>query len=278
MFLKYRKMEAAMEGGEAGGGADPAAAPEASGSPDAPVKPEGLEDSFWDATNGVVRVESLIKSYNDTKAAFSGKEETLREKIQAEMRQGIPETPEAYKIAEDLGVEVPEGFEIKFDDDDPMLAMWRDIAHEAGLSEEQFNKGISNYVGTMLKNRPDPADELKKLGDNGADRINRLDNLMKKHLDAEQVNELSDFLLTAKGVESLEKLILGVNSNSFADVPTDASGEGGSEKLTRAQLEEMMRDPRYSGIGRPRDLAYVEQVAAGFRALSPGKAKVHQHR
>lgn len=256
----------AAGGGAAEGGGDPAAA---SGDPGngSPAKPEGLEDSFWDSDKGEIRLDSLIKSFNDTKAAFTGKEESIRERLMADIQKNRPESPEKYEIPKDIGIEPPEGYEIEFNSDDPMIDMWRKLAFQSNMSQDQFMEGIRSYVGVMLGSRVDPAKELEKLGENGSDRITRLDNILNKHLEAKEVDFLADFVSTADGVTILEKLINNIGGDRVADGYTPPS----NEILTKDELMEMMRDPRYTGRGRDRDEGFIKKVSDGFSKLNSSK-------
>lgn len=59
------KVDAANAAAAASAGPDPALTPKA------PVKPEFLEDKFWDAEKGQIRTEDLAKSYKELQAKLS---------------------------------------------------------------------------------------------------------------------------------------------------------------------------------------------------------------
>jgi len=235
-------------------------------------RPDGLEESFWDAEKNEVRIDSLIKSHNDTRKSVHEKEEGIRERLMSEMQSARPANPEAYEVKE-LGLDnVPDGYEIKFDDDDPMIKMWRDMCFQNNSSNDQFMEGIRTWVTHGLETRVDPEAEQAKLGENGADRVQRIELLIGKHLKDQPAlaNALADTLQTASSIEAMEKLLEGVGESRLPDI-----GEGGFQgALTIDSLKEMMRDPRYSGHGRTKDNAYIAQVQAGFQKLYPGKASI----
>jgi len=258
------------DGGGADGGGDGDG--DSGGAAAAPGRPEGLEESFWDPDRGEVRLDSLIKSHNDTRKSVHEKEEGIRERMMSELQSGRPDTPESYEIKE-LGLDnVPDGYEIKFDDDDPMIKMWRDMCFQNNSSNDQFMEGIRTWVTHGLETRVDPEAEQAKLGENGADRVQRIELLIGKHLKDQPAlaNALADTLQTASSIEAMEKLLEGVGESRLPDI-----GEGGFQgALTIDSLKEMMRDPRYSGHGRTKDKAYIAQVQAGFQKLYPGKASI----
>jgi len=242
--------------------------------PAGPVKPEGLEDSFWDQEKGIVKLDTLIKSHNDTRSKIHANEQAYREKFMAELQAGRPGSPDKYEINKDLGIKAPEGFEIKFENGDPMLVMWRDLAFKNNLSQEQFEEGVRTFVQANLSTRPDPAAELKKLGENGENRITRIDLLLHKHLPQEDINELADFVMTAKGVEILEKLFTGIGGSRVADMDTGDQGGGG--QLTLGELRQMQLDPRYTGKQGQRDPGFIKQVEEGYAKLYPDKHPVNR--
>ena len=225
-------------------------------------RPEGLEESFWDPDKGEVRRDSLIKSHHDTRKAVHEKEETVRERLMSELQSGRPDTPEAYEV-KDLGIDPPEGYEIKFDNDDPMIKMWRDMCFQNNSSNDQFMEGIRTWVKFGLESRVDPAAEEAKLGENGADRVQRVELLLNKHLDPEQANSLADVMTTAASIEAFERLIEGIGESRLPDI----GGEGMNKTLTRGDLEEMMKDVRYHGRGGQRSEEYIQRVNAGFAKL-----------
>lgn len=260
-----------VDGGEGGGGEGGESGGEGQGEGGGVARPDGLEESFWDPDKGEVRLDSLIKSHNDTRKSIHEKEESIRERLMSELQSGRPDTPEAYEV-KDLAVEAPEGYEIKIDNDDPMIKMWRDMCFQNNSSNDQFMEGIRTWVKHGLESRVDPEAEQAKLGENGADRVQRLELLIGKHLESEPelANALADTLLTAESVQAMEKLIEGIGESRLPDI----DGGGMGKPLTKEALQEMMRDPRYTGQGRARDPAFIESVQAGFAKLYPGKASV----
>lgn len=259
---------------EEGGGTPDVAAPAPAPADDAPLsstpdeqhvhaaKPEGLEDSFWDEEKKEIRMDALLKSYADTRKMVHEKEEGIRMRLKTEMAKERPEAPEKYEI-NDLGIEAPAGYQFNFTNEDPMLEMWRNIAFQSNLSNEQFMEGVRTWVSYGLSNRPDPVKELEKLGENGPDRKTRLDQLLNKHLEPEDFNQIADLVATAEGIQVLEKLIEGIGGSRLPDI----DGMVDNKTLTLSELQQMQRDPRYTGRGAPRDNAFIAQVANGFRKL-----------
>ena len=263
-YLFFSMKFNAAEGDGGGGSGDGGDAGDAGGdgSGGATGRPEGLEDSFWDGDKGEVRLDSLIKSHNDTRKSVHDKEEAVRERLMGELQSARPDAPDGYEIKE-LGVDAPEGFEIKFSDDDPMVKMWRDMCFQNNSSNDQFMEGIRTWVQNGLDTRVDPVAEEAKLGENGPERVQRIELLMNKHLDAEQANSLADTMLTAESIVAMEKLIEGIGASRLPDI----GAEGMDKGLTIDNLKEMMQDVRYHGRGGQRSEEFIQKVQQGFAKL-----------
>jgi hypothetical protein len=245
------------------GGAAAGAAGSGGANSGAAGRPEGLEESFWDSEKGEVRMESLIKSHNDTRKSVHEKEEGVRERLMSEMQSARPESPEAYEM-KDLGIDAPEGYEIKFDDKDPMMEMWKKMCFQNNSSNDQFMEGVRTYVKQGMDSRVDPEAEQVKLGENGADRIQRIELLMNKHLDQGEVDSLADVMLTAESIVAIEKLLEGIGESRLPGMDGENSF---NKKLTRGDLEEMMKDQRYHGRGGGRSEEFIAKVRQGFANL-----------
>ena len=124
----------------------------------------------------------------------------------AEQQGNRPPEPSKYEIKE-LGIDPPEGYEFNFKDDDPMLEMWRNMAFQSNLSNDQFMEGVRTWVNHNMSARVDAAAELEKLGENGQDRQTRMDLVLNKHLSQEEINSIGDLTQTAEGFQVLEKLL-----------------------------------------------------------------------
>jgi hypothetical protein len=112
-------------------------------------------------------------------------------------------------------------------EDDPVLAVWREVSHDLGMTNDQSNGGFDKFIGKLVDKKliPAPVDfeaELKQLQpDNesdpqkaGAEATKRVQNAIdfvnglksRKIFSDDEANMLYGLSNSAKGVVMLEKL------------------------------------------------------------------------
>ncbi|HEY0836497.1 MAG TPA: hypothetical protein VGE72_21490, partial [Azospirillum sp.] len=171
------------------------------------ARPEGLPEDLWDATAGAPKVDDLVKRFGDL-AKFKGDHD-------ARLSQR-PEKPDAYTPDLPEGFEVPQGVEFKVDANDPMLALGRQLAHEAGMSQKEFSeKLLGPYAKHLLEQQRAAATaeaerkaaEVAKLGEDAPTRIDAVTGWLKANLSGEEGEALAAVATSAAAVQALEKII-----------------------------------------------------------------------
>lgn len=216
---------------------------------------------------------ALEEGYNQLRTAYDKKTEGIKEDLEKEVRGqieseyqlvakgDIPDKPENYKFNPPEGL-IPEGYEFSMQSDNPVFRKWQDKAHAMGLTPEQFNEVTSLYVENEMTLLPNRDEEMRKLGENGKARIDRVDMWLSQHLDADSYISMSNFAGEASFVTAMEQII-----RKAGQAGGDTDGVQSDTPLSRGELETMMKDPRYRDP-RHRDDAYVKRVTEGFRALT----------
>ena len=229
-------------------------------------RPEYVPEKYWNSERGETDIEKLSKGYNEIASAFGKKNEDLEaditSKVKAQMREGVPETPESYVFEpkEDL---VPEGTEFKLNADNPQLQEFGKLAHEIGLSPEQYNSVVSLYVQNELALMPNKQAEAQKLGENAQARIDRVDMWSKANLSENAYQAVVGQATSGEFIMAMEELI-----DKSRDAPLDEGAQQQqSGKLTLAELQQMQKDPRYRDP-RHRDPTFIKRVEDGFTALA----------
>jgi len=241
--------------GDGGGDGDGAAGERKPlGGSDPEGKPDWLADKFWNPDLKAPRTEVLAKSFNELEGKLRTKTEELKEEVLADLRAQAPEKYEV-NLSEDL--KLPENVEFNLTDEDPLVGWFSGFAKDIGLTQEQFDKAINEYVGIEIGNMPDMEAEIGKLGDHGQDRLLRVHNWLETRLSEDELSSMSSLLNSAEQIAALEKLMK-------ASGPNDFDGDSGDEPLTLEELREMQNDTRY---WQDKDPAFIKKVEAGYQRL-----------
>lgn len=240
------------------------AAPTEAVSNDPVPRPEYLPEKFWNADTNSPNIEGMAKSYSELEKKFSQRASSLKEELQAEMmserKEGVPESAEGYEFTAPEIPNMPEGWDVEMQNDDPMLNWWRETAHQQGMSQEQFQDGINKYFDLHFGSLPDREGELKHLGENAQARIDRVDMWLNKNLDENEYNAIADFAVTADAIQVLEKII-GIQQSEPS--LSDFGGEPSMGDTSEDKLRAMMDDPRYWKQGEIDD-AYRAEVTKAW--------------
>jgi hypothetical protein len=197
--------ETREEGGALGHPAEREFPPAGSPPGEKRARPEHIPPQFWDAEAGEPRIEALTKSWTD-----------LRRQVSRGDHQP-PARPEEYRL------KLPEGApESLVPSDDPILARVRASAHEAGLSQAQFDALAQPFLAELAKvtaGAQSPAEaqrsylksEFAKLGPTAEAQLRALGAwgqglLRKGAISPDEFNEFRSFAGSAAGVRLLSKL------------------------------------------------------------------------
>lgn len=231
-------------------------------------KPEYLDEKFFDTKTGEADVEGLSKSYAELGSKIREKTETTRKDILAEMESdkdaARPKKAEDYevRITDDLAVEMGDELTFEFSDTDPLIGFWKEFSHGAGFTQDQFDEGVTAYIQSKFSELPSFEDEIGKLGDNGRDRAQHINQWVTKNYSPETVKALQDFAVTADGVVALEEMMRNTGEPAFS--PGGPAGVGSAISLN--ELRSMQADERY-WHPQKMDPEWVKKVDAGYEKL-----------
>ena len=222
-------------------------------------KPEYISDKFWDNDRGEVNVESLGTSYNSLEKKLGQRTDELTKQIRTDMEQErSAKVPEKYEIKMP---DIPEDIDMEVHEDQPLLQWWSETAKSMGLSQDQFNDGINQFVQNEISGLPNIEAESQLLGDNAKDRIESADLWAKKHLSENAYSTVAKLSSTAEGVKALEE-IMALNKSSV--MPSSPTAVDSKPSLT--DLRSMMKDPKYWKDGE-KDPAYIQRVSKLFEQV-----------
>jgi hypothetical protein len=185
--------------------------------------------------------------------------------------EGMPGTgprpawlPDKFKNVSDLGKSftelekrlghVPEEYDFKKSKHlNPEYAPFvelQQLAKEKRTPKDVMDKVIDSVDKFLDETRIDPNKELAKLGDNGKERIELVDNWAKANLSKESFEALANGPRTAESIKALEELRGKMMSNT-TQIPTGNNGSVNTTSLEDLKLElqtnlvKYKEDPKY---------------------------------
>ena len=214
-----------------------------------PTRPTWLNEKFETG-------EDLQKSYDEL-ASKLGKS---REDVKSEVLQELETEAYANRPASAGDYQIPEILDEAEAATNPLLKWWADYSWDNGLSQEEFNEGITKWAEHTGSNQPDLEQVKKDLGDNANARVEATQLFVNKFLPEDLRDAVAELGTSAEGIKALELIQRSMQQaqpNNQATAPA---------KQTIEDLMAKMRDPRYYDPAR-RDKAYVQEVTNGFKAL-----------
>lgn len=228
------------------------------------ARPDYIPAKYWDEETGRARVEDLGNAYNELASKLGKRDDVLREEITQELQsksnEGVPETPDSYQFTPPDNL-VPEGVKFNIDQNNPQYKQFNEVAHKMGLNQDQYNEILSLYVQNEVALVPDKNAEIAKLGDNAQARIERVDLWSKHNLSNEAYSAIVNQATSGEFIMAMEELMEKTNTVSMEGNEHEAHGP-----LSRQELEQMMKDPRYRDPQR-RDPTFVKRVQDGFARM-----------
>jgi hypothetical protein len=213
-----------------------------------PERPEWFPEEFWDADKGEGKTEDLAKSYLDTKKKVTMRTGDLEKKLKEELEQSRlsarPESPDKYELR------LPEGIPEdawEWHAEDPLIKTAQEFAHERGFSQDEFDNLVSMYVQAEMSKIPDIAAEVKRLGEKGPERAERIDNWLSANVSKGAYAALSSVTNKAEVLIALEELMQKAGAPAFV-VGNDLQ-TGDQEVLTDTLVRTWMADPKYYDPG-----------------------------
>lgn len=228
----------------------------------ASTRPPEVPEKFWDAGNGQMRVDALLKSYLELERRMSQRlapptDASAPEEIQRwrEMMD-IPETPDGYQVEAKHELCGP----------DPEINA---RLHEAGFTCQQVQLVYDLASERLLPLIGEAAQQFEadrqaeKLREHfgGEERFRRVAAQLSAWGRANLPTGVFEALATtSEGVLALERMMQGNEPGLAREAAPPAA-------LDEGELRRMMRDPRY---WRQREPEFVKRVTEGFRKLVNG--------
>ena len=214
-----------------------------------PTRPSWLNEKFETG-------EDLQKSYDEL-ASKLGKS---KEDVKSEVLQELETEAYANRPASAGDYQIPEILDEAEAATNPLLKWWADYSWDNGLSQEEFNEGITKWAEHNGANQPDLEQVKKDLGDNANSRVEAANLFVQKFFPDELKDAVAELGTSVEGIKALELI-----QRSMQQTSPNAQAQSPS-KVTREDLMAKMRDPRYYDPAR-RDAAYVQEITDGFKRI-----------
>lgn len=151
--------------------------------------------------------EDLAKSYLELDQ-WRGKKE---EELALAVLKDRPEAQDKYELPTFDGDLVDQNALAEH----PLVGWWREQAFKRGLSQTEFQDGISKYVEALTANIPNPDAEKQKLGENAGARIERVTAWANATFkEADEFAVVQQIGTTAAGIKVLERVMNATRSET----------------------------------------------------------------
>ena len=214
------------------------------------VRPEWLPEKFKTP-------EAFAESYSNLEKKFHQKEEDLRATWDAELQEKAFEN--RPKTADDY--ELPESIDKALGADNKLLGWCSKVSWDNGFSQEEFNDGIEIFKNEYLGEQVSIDDEMKKLGDNGQERVQAVELWANKFFPENLMPAVVRLAESSEGIEAMEMIMENLKGNQSIDSES-------ANKLDEDMIHQMMQDERYHNPAK-RDANLIRQVNEAYAKLYP---------
>ena len=235
------------------------------------LKPEGLDDAYWNEENKTLKQDELIKDFQtEQKKALD-----LRKALSQKSSFKPPKEANEYQFSENLGEILPE--------DGEASQMLKETALESGLTKDQFNSFVSKLVpnlqekGLLTFNGPELSEEeqeaqdaeyreteIAKLGKDGKAVLQSVVNWGQGMVNKGVLSkdELPVFQNMATDAQSLVVLNKIASLTGEPSIPVQTAVPDGI--LSRDEVDEIIRSDAYQNG----DASAHQKVKAHFAAMN----------
>jgi len=217
-------------------------------------RPDWLPEKFE-------RPEELANSYQELERKFYTRKEELRNQIVGELNEEATSSAPISPADYELNFNAPEGIEYSVADDDPMVDWFRSTAHSYGLSQEEFDGLMNEYIQVDATRGPDWNVESEALGEYADKRLERADSWAHQNLSEDAYQVFANIPASAGMVQLFEEL-MELNGQPQFNMTSDTEFQ---EALSLDDLRAMQNDPKY---WKDKDPAFIGRVRQGFAQYS----------
>ncbi len=185
--------------------------------------------------------------------------------------KNLSEQAKAYpELRKTLGAQkgAPDEYEFgdlqpHIDRENPVIQDFLIYAKENRLSQDAFAKTMKTYVDYEQSKRPDPDQEIAKVGPDGMQKVNTIQNWVKTNLSKESASALDALPVKAEVIKMLDEL-RQLHAKTLSKVPVGDHAIQDFKPLTRQEIENEMYQNRQRYM---EDASYRAQITAKFEQI-----------
>ncbi len=232
-------------------------------------KPASLPDEYWDTEKNAVKTDDLLKAYEAEKTKALG----LRKKLSTGS-QNAPKDIDGYKLEWD-------DEETPLAEDDNFVSVFKEIAHENKLNQEQFNGLLKSFhksykEGKLEKSEEQTQEEIqqwqqeeqKRLGPDHKKITDGYKGWGRQYVQNGVLteDEYKEFLKIPASAEHMKIMTKIKSAAGFVnDIPTNGVSVDGSK--TREEIDALIAHPDYGDETKGAGLR--KTVENYFKTLHP---------
>lgn len=250
--------DAAAGGGDGGDGASDGAGSDGDSSDSG--RPSWLPEEEEDPD---AYVEKLKGDYDKVKQQAYTRTEKLKDIVRGEMEAERREKAPAK--ADDYELNLPKAVEeagITINTEDPLFNWFRNMAHERGLEQTEFDEIMAGYIDNWIDSQPKWDAVEAELGEHAERRQERVDTWLHQNLSDETFDEISKLPVTPGIIKVFEELMEATGAPSFN--PEESSYRG---QMDETELAALQGSDAYWNQSHPDHEKTVKRVQAGWAKI-----------
>lgn len=182
----------------------------------APARPDGLPESFWDATTNKVKADSL--------------NEVLARDAAAESRRlSLPAKVDEYKFETTKDFKLPQGMEFALDQNNPLIPRLKEWALKNAIPQAELSNLTDMFgayeIARQQSFKAGHDAQIATLGATGPQRVDAI----KTWADAKGYGALGKVLFTADAVTAMEKIMADMRSQGASGYTGNGRDNGAND-------------------------------------------------
>lgn len=221
-----------------------------------PSRPKWLPDDQDDPDAYVTRLQQKANMRSEKFRKM------IADEVDSERQAKVPAKPEDYAI----NLPKTDGeFEIGIDAENPMFRWFQGMAHELGMSQEEFDQGVAGYTDWWISQQTPWSEVEAELGDHAEERMTRVDTWAHQSMDDDAYKHYQTLPATAENIKMFEQLMDANGSPKFN--PEESQYR---HTMSDAEIRELQANDAYWNTTHPDHPAVMARYNAAMAKKHKG--------